>query len=369
MRHEEAGAFAATTPTQVQKSALLPIAAGALAIGIFVFDTMSPLQFAVAVLYVVVILIVATHYQRLGVLITAGVCALLTVVSYLLVHRFAVSGTAPIRGIMSLAAIGITTSLALRNLSANERLRQTERQRANLARFFSPRLVDQLVEIDIPLSVARHRPAAVMFVDMIGFTTYCSRMPPDAVIALLRDFLALLSTSVFSHNGAIDKFLGDGLMAVFGPPAPTSSDVTNAARCALDILKSIDRWNERCNRSGDAAIRVAIGIHYGDVIQGDIGSEKQLEFTVVGDNVNIASRVEAYCRPLEAAVLITGAVNDALYAEGSDILAETFQDEGRHVLRGHSEPVHLYSVRRPNTGLIRVEYNALTYADGKRGIS
>jgi class 3 adenylate cyclase len=338
-----------TTPTRMPKSALLPFAAGALAVGIFVFDTFSPLQFAVAVLYVVVILIVATRYRRRGMLLTAGICAALTVVSYLLVHGFAIRGTAPIRSVMSLAAIGITTSLALRNLSANERLRQTERQRANLARFFPPKLVDQLVEIDIPLSVARRQPAAVMFVDMIGFTAYCSRMPPEAVIALLRDFLALLSASVFAHNGTIDKFLGDGLMAVFGPPVPTSSDVANAARCALDILQAIDRWNERCNRSGDAAIRVAIGIHYGEVIQGDIGSEEQLEFTVIGDNVNIASRVEAYCRQLGAAVLITGAVNDALYAEGSDILAETFQDEGRHVLRGYSEPIHLYSVRRPRT--------------------
>jgi class 3 adenylate cyclase len=330
----------------MHRSSLLLFVAGALAIGIFIFDTVSPLQFAVAVLYVVVVLIAATYDQRRGVLIAAGACAALTVLSYLLAHGFRFDGTAPVRSLMSLAAIGITTFLALKNLSANERLRETERARANLARFFPPQLVDQLVGIDTPLSVARYQPAAVLFVDMIGFTAYCSRMAPDAVIALLRDLLALLSASVFSHNGTIDKFLGDGLMAVFGPPKPSPVDTTNAARCALDILQSIDRWNERCHRSGDAAIRVAVGIHYGDVVQGDIGSDKQLELTVIGDTVNIASRVEAYCRSLDAAVLVTSAFVDSLHSEGSDSVAERFADLGHHILRGRTDPIHLYGIRR-----------------------
>jgi len=327
-------------------SVLAPLAAAALALGIFIFDTLSPLQFAVAVLYVVVVLIAATYLQRRSVLIAATACGALTVLSYLLAHGPRLEGTAPDRSIISLAAIGITTMLALRTLAANARLREVERQRVNLARFFSPQLVEQLVQIDTPLLVARYQPAAVLFVDMIGFTAYCSKMAPDAVIAMLRDLLALLSESVFSHDGTIDKFLGDGLMAVFGPPIPSPADATNAARCALDIMQSIDRWNERSLRSGDAAIRVAVGIHYGDVVQGDIGSDKRLELTVVGDTVNIASRVEAYCRSLDAAVLVTGAFVDALHSEGSHAFAGKFADQGRHVLRGRAEPIHLYGVRR-----------------------
>jgi adenylate cyclase len=325
---------------------LLPFAAGALAIGIFIFDTVSPLQFAVAVLYVVVVFMAATYDQRRGVLIAAGACTVLTVVSYLLAHGMTFEGTAPNRSLVSLAAIGITTFLALRNVSANERLRQSERQRANLARFFAPQRIDQLVEIDTPLSVARYQPAAVLFVDMIGFTAHCSTMAPDAVIALLRELLALLSASVFAHDGTIDKFLGDGLLAVFGAPVPSPRDATNAARCALDIQQSIARWNERSHRPGDAAIQVAVGIHYGDVVQGDIGSEKQLELTVLGDTVNIASRVETYCRSLDAAVLVTGALVAALRSEGSDDLAARFADQGHHLLRGRTEPIQLYGVRR-----------------------
>ena len=93
-------------------------------------------------------------------------------------------------------------------------------------------------------------------------------------------------------------------------------------------------------------MHVAIGIHYGDVVQGDVGTDKQLEFTVVGDTVNIASRVEAYCRPLNAAMLVTGDFVEALRAEGSFEIAAIFSDEGLHKLRGRSDPIHLFSVKR-----------------------
>lgn len=330
----------------VRKASFLPFVAVALGIGIFILDTVSPLQFAVAVLYVVVVLVAATSYRRRVVLTTSGACIGLTVLSYAIVHGFQIAGTAPLRSVMSLVAIGITTCLSLKNLSITERLKETECQRTNLARYFSPQRVKQLLEIDKPFWVARHQPAAVLFVDMVGSTAYFSRLMPDAVIDILRDLLALLSASVFAHNGTIDKFLGDGLMAVFGAPEPSAVDATNAARCALDIQRSIDRWNERCGRTGDAAIRVAVGIHHGDVIQGDVGSEKHLELTVVGAAVNIARRTEAYCRSLEAGVLVTRALVDSLYAEGSDNLAAAFCDEGHHTLRGLSEAVHLYSMRR-----------------------
>ena len=91
---------------------------------------------------------------------------------------------------------------------------------------------------------------------------------------------------------------------------------------------------------------MAVGIHYGDVVQGDIGSDKRLELTVLGDTVNIASRVEAYCRSLDAPALATGAFLDALYSEGSANLTERFADHGQHVLRGRAEPIHLYGIKR-----------------------
>jgi class 3 adenylate cyclase len=117
--------------------------------------------------------------------------------------------------------------------------------------------------------------------------------------------------------------------------------------CALDIVKSIECWNQQHTRCNEAAVRIAGGIHYGEVVQGNVGSEKRLELTLVGDTVNIASRVEAYCRTLEASVQVTGQFVEALLAEGSLELANEFFDEGFHVLRGCKDPIRLFSVRRP----------------------
>src|SRR6266480_7027382 len=195
----------------------LPVAA-ALAGGIFLIDALSSLQFAVASLYVIVVLIAAHDFHRCGIVITGVTCAFLTVFSYVLVHGFVVDGTAPLRSAVSLVSILIATILVLRNVSANLRVKEVERERANLARFFSPKIVDQLVGIHTPFSFARRQPATVLFADMIGFTAYSSGKPPDVVISMLRDLLHLLSEAVFSNNGSVDKYLGDGLMAFLAHP-------------------------------------------------------------------------------------------------------------------------------------------------------
>jgi adenylate cyclase len=257
-----------------------------------------------------------------------------------------VDGAAPLRFAVSLISILIATILVLRNVSANLRVKEVERERANLARFFSPKIVDQLVDIHTPFSFARRQPATVLFADMIGFTAYSSGKPPDVVISMLRDLLRFLSEAVFSNQGSVDKYLGDGLMAFFGPPLTSSRDATNAAMCALEIVKSIECWNQQHNRCNESAVRIAVGIHYGEVVQGNVGSEKRLELTLVGDTVNISSRVEAYCRTLDASVLVTGEFMAALLAEGSQELAKAFVDEGFHVLRGCKEPIRLFSKRR-----------------------
>jgi class 3 adenylate cyclase len=321
------------------------ILAVALAGCVFLIDTLSSLQFAVASLYVIPILIGAHDLRRRGIILTGLLCSLLTVLSYAATHGFALDGAAPLRSLVSLVSIMTMVILVDSNHSANERLQEAQRQRANLTRFFSPKIVEQLVEIDVPLSAARCQQAAVLFADIVGFTEHVSGKPPERVIQLLRNVLGLLSDAVFSYQGSIDKFLGDGLMAAFGLPLASPRDVTNAALCALEISDLLRRWNEENADNLEAPIRIAVGIHYGQVIQGDVGTEKRLEFTVIGDTVNIASRVEAYCRHLNAAVLVTDEFMQALLAEGGSEIAAAFSDEGKHLLRGRREPVHLYSVK------------------------
>jgi class 3 adenylate cyclase len=216
---------------------------------------------------VLVILIGAHDLHRRGIILTGLSCALLAALSYVLTHGFALDGAAPLRSSVSFVSIMITVILVARNVSANDRLEEVQRERANLARFFSPTIAEQLVDIDVPLSIARRQQAAVLFADMFGFTAHASGKPPDCVIHLLRNLLGLLSDAVFSHHGSIDKFLGDGLMAVFGPPLASSRDVTNAAECALEIPERLNRWNQQQHAdTPETAIRVAVGIHYGEVI-------------------------------------------------------------------------------------------------------
>jgi class 3 adenylate cyclase len=320
----------------------VPIAV-ALAAGIFLIDTLSSLHFAVASLYVLVILLGARDLRRSGIIMTGLLCGTLTTVSYLITHGFTLAGAAPLRSAVSFVSIAVTVILVLQGISAGERFAALQRERTNLARFFSPGTVEQLVGIDVPLSVARRRRAAILFADIVGFTAHVSGKPPEYAFDLLRVLLGLMSEVVFSRQGSIDKFLGDGLMAVFGLPLTSSRDATNAACCALEIIRRIAAWNK--TNAPHNPTRVAVGIHYGEVIQGDIGNDKQLEFTVIGDAVNLANRVESYCRTLDADILITGDVMRALLAEGFLEGPSLFADEGKHLLRGYREPVHLYSVK------------------------
>ncbi len=182
------------------------------------------------------------------------------------------------------------------------------RERANLARYFSPRIVDRLAEADEPLSQVRVQPVAVLFADIVGFTRRSEREPPERVVALLRAFHARLEQAVFEHDGTLDKYLGDGIMATFGTPEAGPDDACNAIVAARAMLASIERWNrERASPAFDP-IRLSIGIHYGEVVLGDIGSERRLEFAVLGDVVNVASRLEQLSRELDSHLVVSDAL-------------------------------------------------------------
>ncbi len=318
----------------------------ALATCIFVIDTMSTLEFAVAVLYVVVVATAASYGSRRAVLLTTLACYSLTIVSFMIAHGSHPDATASLRLLVSLASIGLTSSLVILNYSTRIDLRVSERHRLNLSRFISPKMTNHFEDIEGPFTVARYQPAVIMFVDIVDFTGYSSSHSPEAIIGMLRELLALLSKAVFAFDGTIDKFLGDGLLAVFGTPTRTNFDASKAAACALHISQTVKQWNYERRQDGKRAICVAIGIHSGDVVFGDIGSDARLEVTVLGDTVNIASRVEAQCRPLNAEILVTAAFMDSLKVEGGLDLANIFEDKGWHILRGRSEANHLYGITR-----------------------
>ena len=179
-----------------------------------------------------------------------------------------------------------------------------ERERANLARYFSPNVVEQLSQNDDPLKQVRTQNVAVLFVDIVSFTAYAADRPSDDVIKTLRSFHSLMEAEVFRHDGTLDKYLGDGLMATFGTPFAGERDATNALTCARAMMEAMEGWNEARVAVGEPPLRAAFGLHYGPAVLGDIGSNR-LEFAVIGNTVNVASRVEALTRNLDCDLAAT----------------------------------------------------------------
>ena len=198
-----------------------------------------------------------------------------------------------------------------------------ERERANLARYFSPNVVDELSQNDEPLKQVRTQDVAVLFVDIVGFTSYAAERSSEDVIATLRQFHKRMETEVFRHDGTLDKYLGDGLMATFGTPFASDHDALNALRCARAMMASVAQWNVEREAAGLQPIRASFGLHYGPAVLGDIGANR-LEFAVIGNTVNVASRVEALTRGLSVQLAAT---DDLLNRVRSETGADTDLDD------------------------------------------
>ncbi len=226
--------------------------------------------------------------------------------------------------------------------SFQRQLAEAERRRANLARYFSPKMVERMMHQDGRLEALRLPRVAVLFADMIGFGAISRFAPGEETLRLLREFHALIAQAVFRHEGSLDKYMGDGLMATFGTPEPGPRDATNALACARAMAAAVVAWSQQRHRNGLPAIQVGIGLHLGDVTLGDIGSEHHSEFTVVGDTVNLSSRIEELTREMNIGILASADLIRAARQEGGEGVLEGFRDLGLHPVRGRSELVRIW---------------------------
>jgi adenylate cyclase len=219
-----------------------------------------------------------------------------------------------------------------------------ERERANLSRYFSPNVVEELSQNDEPLKQVRSQQVAVLFIDIVGFTRMADGRDPYEVIELLRGFHGRMEREVFRHHGTLDKYLGDGLMATFGTPVAGERDATNALRCARSMISVLERWNTERRRQGEAEIRAGIGIHYGEAVLGDIGANR-LEFAVIGTAVNVAARLEAMTRDFDARLVMSDALRRQVRAEGGEAdLPDTLSERADQTIRGIEEPMSVWTL-------------------------
>lgn len=247
--------------------------------------------------------------------------------------------------VVFLVTAGALAALVQRARRLVERQAAAERERANLSRYFSPNLVEELAQTDAPLGPTRQQEVAVLFADLVGFTRLAETLPPAAVIALLREFHGRMQAAVFAHGGTVDKYIGDAIMATFGTPRAGQTDATNALRAAIAMRDAVAEWNVARAARGEAPVRIGVGVHYGAVVLGDIGGESRVEFAVLGDTVNVASRLERLTRPLAVSLVASEAVVAAARREGAaDVatLLAAFRPGPPQALRGRSEPVAVW---------------------------
>ena len=219
-----------------------------------------------------------------------------------------------------------------------------ERERTNLARYFSPNVVEQLSKNDEPLKQVRTENVAVLFADIVGFTAYADGRSPAEVIGTLRRFHERMEREVFRHEGTLDKYLGDGLMATFGTPFPGASDAGNALRCAQTMQGAIDDLNRERRHRGEPPIRISIGLHYGQVVLGDIGLNR-LEFAVIGTTVNAASRLESLTREFGCAIIASDDLVQRARAETSSSDADFTHlvAQPPQAIRGLEQPLGIWT--------------------------
>ncbi|WP_449244605.1 adenylate/guanylate cyclase domain-containing protein [Desulfobacca acetoxidans] len=205
--------------------------------------------------------------------------------------------------------------------------------RDTISRYVSPNVCEEILKNPQLLQLGGKRQrVTVLFADICGFTSMSEKLTPETVVEMLNHFFTAMVDIVFEHEGTLDKFIGDNIMAVFGTPLEIAQPALKAARCALAMHRRLRQMQtDLCQIK-----RIGIGINTGEVIAGNIGSHRHMDFTVIGDVVNIAARLESLTRELDADIIIG---------------PETYQEIAPYcrlepcapvVLRGRSEPLLTY---------------------------
>ena len=195
-----------------------------------------------------------------------------------------------------LTALANYAAVAVERARLNQKILAEEKKRERLGRFLSPQVTNRILAATDThgggeLGLPEVREVSVLFADIVGFTSMSETMSPSAVSLLLNDYLSRMTEVIFRHEGTLDKYIGDAIMAVFGAPIDMPDHAQRAIRTALEMQERLAEWN--AERREGPELRIRIGINSGKAVAGEIGSVNKKEYTVLGDTVNIASRLES----------------------------------------------------------------------------
>ncbi|HXW97830.1 MAG TPA: adenylate/guanylate cyclase domain-containing protein [Gemmatimonadales bacterium] len=191
-----------------------------------------------------------------------------------------------------LIAFGGLAAIAIKNSRFAEQIQREAMVRSNFERYFAPNVAAEIAQQQGAVKLGGDkRPVTILFSDIRGFTSMSEHMSPDSIASLLSDYFTEMVDIIFTHGGTLDKFIGDAIMALWGAPIPHAEDPDQAVQAAIAMQRAIHGLNAKWTAEGRPSISVGIGINYGDTFAGNIGSHLRLEYTVIGDAVNVASRL------------------------------------------------------------------------------
>ena len=185
-------------------------------------------------------------------------------------------------------------------------LQERERLKFSFARYVSSHVLDKILSSSTPLKLEGERKKLTfLFSDIRQFSKIAAELPPEEVVQILNEYFAVMLDIIFKHKGTLDKFLGDGIMVEFGAPLDDPNQEENALNAAIEMQRRLADLREKWKKEGKPAIRMGIGIHSGIAVVGNIGSERRMEYTAIGDPVNVASRLQELTKTLKTSILIS----------------------------------------------------------------
>jgi adenylate cyclase len=216
---------------------------------------------------------------------------------------------------------------------------QEQLEKRRLSRFFSPNVVKEIVrqKTDAGLGASRRR-MTVLFSDIRGFTSMSEKMEPEEVVTFLREYLTEMTEAVFRHGGTVDKYIGDAIMALYNVPFEAADHPAQAVRTALEFQQRLEPLAERFAAKYGGSLRCGVGINTGDAVVGTIGSRQRLEYTAIGDTINLGSRLESITKDFNVPVIIS----EATWLEVKDLFETRFL--GEVTVKGKEIPVKIYTV-------------------------